>query len=348
MKIIHISFSLLNGGKENMLVDIANQQKLLGHETAIIIINKKIEPSIEKRVNKNVKLYKLNRIPRHISIIPFIKLFLIINLCFKADVLHCHDVNLGKLLHIFPPMSKILTIHGLEIDISSMHNFQKLFAISVSVKSDVENRSNLKCQVIYNGITTNQIKQKNAYLKKGSFNIIQVGRLNHERKGQDILIMALHNIIYKLNIRNIQLCFVGEGESRAYIEQMISNLNLQNYITLAGNKNREWIYDHLTNYDLFVQPSRYEGFGLSVAEAMAAKLPVIASNIEGLTEILKNGEYGFIFENENVDDLVEKILYIMTLYKTGKIEKYVIKARDYCLKNYDIKITAKNYCENYL
>jgi glycosyltransferase involved in cell wall biosynthesis len=348
MKILHLSFSLLNGGKENMLVDIANQQMEFGHEVGILIVNNKIESSIENRISKKVRLFKLNRNPAHPSIRPFLKLFLIVNLRFRANVLHCHDASLGKILRNIAPTKRVLTIHGPGIETASMHYFNKLFAISESVKSDVEKRDNLNCHVIYNGISTNQIQQKETYQLQDTFNIVQVKRLNHERKGQDILINAIERLISKNKINNISVHIIGEGESRKYLEQLILSLKLQKNIFLVGNKERDWIYSHLKDYDLFVHPSRFEGFGLTVAEAMAAKLPVIASNIEGPAEILENGKFGFLFQNENINELTEKISVVLSLYKTGKIEKIAIQAWKHCMNKFDIKTTAQNYCDNYL
>lgn len=54
-------------------------------------------------------------------------------------------------------------------------------------------------------------------------------------------------------------------------------------------KNQEWIYHNLCNFDLFIQPSRFEGFGLTVAEAIAAKVTVLVSNIQGPMEIIDDG-----------------------------------------------------------
>jgi len=61
MKIIHITFSLPNAGKENMLVDIANEQFNNNNELGIIVINNNVDKSVKDRINKGIKLFEINR-----------------------------------------------------------------------------------------------------------------------------------------------------------------------------------------------------------------------------------------------------------------------------------------------
>ena len=67
---------------------------------------------------------------------------------------------------------------------------------------------------------------------------------------------------------------------------------------------------HLTDYDLFVQPSRWEGFGLTVAEAMAAGVPVLVSEGQGPAEVTQGSRYGWLFANGDADDLQRQIVFI--------------------------------------
>ena len=109
-------------------------------------------------------------------------------------------------------------------------------------------------------------------------------------------------------------------------------------------KTQEFIYNHLCDYDLFVQPSRYEGFGITVAEAMAAKLPVLVSDIEGPMEIIGYGKYGMYFESENVDDLAEKLRNIL---QGGYDYSLVEKAYQHVCNHYDVVTTAQRYIAEY-
>lgn len=348
MKILHITFSLNNAGKENMLVDIANEQQSFGHEIAILVINESLDPGVVKRIGNNVRLYRLNRKNQSKNLLHVVKLIYILNIRFRADVIHSHDPQLGVLLKLTSFIPVLLTIHGPAFDTAQMRYYKKLIAISRAVKFDVESRSKNKCDIIYNGISIGTIKKREANSKQNDFNIVSVGRLDHMVKGQDLLIDAAYNLVVKKGLTNIKFFVVGEGSSRKYFQEKIIKLNLIENVFLLGNKDREWIYENLYTYDLFIQPSRLEGFGLTVTEAMAARVPVIASDIEGPAEILEYGKHGILFENSNYEDLTLKIENAIQLIENGGIVKIVNSAYNHCLNNFNITRTAQEYCEAYL
>ncbi len=350
MRILHITFSLENSGKENMLVDIAEEQQKLGHKLAIVVVNDLVEENLVQRIPQSIRFWCLNRKPGSKNPIPFLKLFDILHRCFKPDVVHAHDVYLGKPLKKMFAKAVVLTIHGPGMDIGPMKYFDNLFAISNSVKFDVESRGFLPCNMIYNGIRTSEIFRRTSYKFDSEFKIVFVKRLNHQRKGQDLLIRAIKMLVKEKNCNpyNLKVYLVGDGESYGYLQKMIFKSNLSETVILLGNKNRDWIYANLCDYHLFVHPSRYEGFGLVVAEAMAAGIPIVSSAIEGPAEILANGKYGLLFENNDAKDLADKIEQAVKMYTEGTIKQLADHAYKHCVDNFDISITAANYCKYYL
>lgn len=347
MRIMHITFSLLNAGKENILIDLANEQWAMGHNVKILIINNKIDEELVERIIKGIQVVRIQRPASGKSLFPLIKLISMIWLI-KPEIIHAHDHHIATILYYLTKIPMVLTIHGPGLNTKPMKYYKQLFAISRSIKKDVEDRCDLKCKVIYNGVKTTKIKKRIDGKFLNEFKVIMVKRLNHERKGQDILIKAADILINKKGIKYLKFHLVGDGNSRDYLNNLISEFNLDQSVFLLGNKNRDWVYRNLYRYDLFVHPSRYEGFGLSVTEAMAAKLPVIASNIEGPAEILAHGEYGLLFESDNIDDLVDRIIRAISMYDNGEMESVVEKAYTHCIQNFDIKKTAQSYCNAYL
>lgn len=109
-------------------------------------------------------------------------------------------------------------------------------------------------------------------------------------------------------------------------------------------KNQEWIYHNLCNFDLFIQPSRFEGFGLTVAEAIAAKVTVLVSNIQGPMEIIDDGKYGIIFKSEDEEDCALKLKEFMA---QGKDKSQIESAYMHIVEKYDVSITIKKYLEVY-
>ena len=134
------------------------------------------------------------------------------------------------------------------------------------------------------------------------------------------------------------------GGGKSQLMKLTHELHLEDHVIFEGLKEQAWIYENLCRYDLFIQPSRYEGFGLTVAEAISAKVPVLVSNIEGPLEIIDGGRLGLTFENENVEDCANKILEFV---KQGRNETIIEQAYQYVCEHYDVSVTAHKYLNVY-
>lgn len=169
---------------------------------------------------------------------------------------------------------------------------------------------------------------------------MQISRLDHEKKGQDLLIKAA--AILKTEV---DVTFIGDGESMEYLKKLTSDLDLDKNVHFLGKQSQEDIAKHLRDYDLFVQPSRREGFGLTVAEAMAAKVPVLVSSGQGPAEVTENDKYGWLFENGNADDLAKQISFVFSHYDEALTKASL--AKEHVCRHYDVSVTAKRYLELY-
>ena len=125
---------------------------------------------------------------------------------------------------------------------------------------------------------------------------------------------------------------------------MIKDLQLENEVKLLGAKPQQYIFEHLCEYDLFAQPSIYEGFGLTVAEAMAAKIPVLVSENQGPLEIIDNGKYGFSFKNGDAEDCAAKIIDIIESGVDNELIEAAYKRVEDC---FTVQQTANNYLKGY-
>ncbi len=104
---------------------------------------------------------------------------------------------------------------------------------------------------------------------------------------------------------------VGEGKSRAEVEQTIKDLRLDQHVVLAGAKDREGCRDELSRADVFLMPSVTESFGLAAAEAQATGLPVVASNVGGLPEAVQDRETGFLVPANDPEALVGSLRFLV-------------------------------------
>lgn len=345
MKILHLIFSFNTGGSETMLVDIMNEQRKY-EEIHLIIVNSICTEAVLNNISKQVKVYFINRKPGSRNLFPILKLnFLIFKI--KPDIIHCHNFEMVQILFRKLIHSKIfLTVHDVSVPVKYHSKYDKIFAISKAVKKDIKINSGLDADIIYNGINFDRIKRKEDY-NFDLFHIVQVSRLDHNKKGQDILIKALNILVNKRNLKNIHVDFIGEGKSLEYLTELVSKYNLGEYVKFLGLKDREYIYDHLKDYNLLVQPSIYEGFALTVTEGIAAGLPVLVSNIQGPMEIIQACKYGYYFQVSDDEDCADKILMIMHESVKKDFKDKIEIAYKFAKKQFDVRITAKNYINGY-
>ncbi len=142
-------------------------------------------------------------------------------------------------------------------------------------------------------------------------NLITVGRLVHG-KGIDLCLEALQLLRAK-NIE-VQLSIIGDGEEKASLIDMTKSLKLEDSVTFLGHQPPEEIAYQLSKHHVFLQPSRkakhgwIEGFGVSITEAMASALPVIASQTGGIPDQVRNNKDGFLIDIDDYKSIAECIL----------------------------------------
>jgi GalNAc-alpha-(1->4)-GalNAc-alpha-(1->3)-diNAcBac-PP-undecaprenol alpha-1,4-N-acetyl-D-galactosaminyltransferase len=127
--------------------------------------------------------------------------------------------------------------------------------------------------------------------------LISVGRLD-DCKGYDLLLKAFHQIHDRHP--DWQLTILGEGELRAELEQLRSQLGLTNCVHLPGNVSN--VPDYLYQADLFVMSSKIEGFPMALCEAMVCGLPVVATDcLSGPSDIIEHDVNGLLVRTEEID-----------------------------------------------
>lgn len=340
MKVTHIVWTLLTGGIETMLVNIINEQ-VKTEEVELVIINDLYYAPLLNKLSPLCKVHFCKRTPGAKNPWPIIKLNYWLRR-FSPDVVHLHSYKTSYL--VWGRYNMVRTIHSTRNFSTEYPRMKALFSISESVRQETL-KQGFDSIVIENGVPCDRIVRKDNYVvKKNCFQLVQVSRLDISSKGQDLLVQAINELVNKRNVTNLHLHFIGEGESRTVLENMVIDFKLEGYITFEGIKTQDYLFNHLCDYDCFLQPSRYEGFGLTVAEAMAAGLPVLVSNIEGPMEIIDNGRVGLSFEAGNVIDLADKLeLILKGQYDYTMTEK----AYDRASKKYDVAVTAQKYIEEY-
>lgn len=356
MKVVHIINSLSPGGAERLVVNLMKQSKLLGFKQEIFILNKRgdfflkdlQDTGLPYAFSKRKSLYN----PLHIL---DIREYLINN-----DIVNVHLfpalywVALSKL--IFGSKAKLVfTEHStannrrkykaLQIIDAFIYKFyEKIITISADTKESLNQwvrGTKQKCTVINNGIEVYRFSNANTINLRNKLNInktvkllLCVGSLR-PAKNHRLLIHALA----KLN-RDIQLVIIGTGSLLTELKELSFSLQIADKVHYLGIKNN--VEQYYKACDLFVLPSKWEGFGLVAAEAMASGIPVLVSNVPGLSQVVDNA--GFQFESENINDLVDKINFI---FENPEIVEQKIKKAKERVKQFSIEAMANKYYSEY-
>ena len=98
-----------------------------------------------------------------------------------------------------------------------------------------------------------------------------------------------------------------DEEEKVRIDKLINDLGLRNVVSLSGFIKEEEIAAHYCMSDLFIMPSQKEGFGIVFIEALSMGVPVIAGNIDGSVDALRNGELGTLVNPESKEEITEAI-----------------------------------------
>ena len=342
MRILHLIYSFNIGGAERIVVELANQQ-VENNEVGVCIINNLYSEQLLGELKHNVLIKLIGRKKGSRNIVDVLRLNLFIH-WFKPDILHVHDSDAILYIPFRKSYTSILTIHATGLPLKGTSRYTQLVAVSQSVAYDIRMRGLGNPFVIYNGISINNISTRplqKSFIKRNEFRIIQIGRLEHLLKGQHIVLYALQHIKWK----NVHVDFIGTGRSIQYLHQLTEQLGLRQQISFLGEKSKEWIYAHLTEYDLLLQPSISEGFGLTVTEAMAARVPVLTSDLPAIMEITDGGKFGYHFSCGNAQSLSNAILHIIDHYSDA-IQR-ANEAKEHVKKCFDAKIMARHYIDLY-
>lgn len=218
-------------------------------------------------------------------------------------------------------------------------------AISSAVKRYARYKYNVpkeKISVIPNDVDVEEFEKQLALApmaKPSKSVILTVGRL-YEQKGQKHLLEAFAALKER---EKYELWIVGEGPLSSALEEQAGVLGIAEQVKFLGA--RRDIPALLSQAGLFVFPSLWEGLGIAVLEAAMAKVPIVASAVDGILDIIEDNETGYLVEPGDSEDLqftMEKILA-----NPGRAAYMAEAAYQKVKNNFDIKVVARKYEELY-
>src|SRR5665647_1493713 len=321
--ILHFIYSLGRGGAETMLVKVLKELKEYKNIVVILVDENHFGSELEcdKLICLNLK--SITSIPQAVF-----KLKKIIRKE-RPSFVHSHLIWPSIIARLvtsrrIPLITTIHTSVASSFDYKRWHirffdkltyKFRKSIIIVVAKVAYKEYFSILKLKpyksfVLQTFVDTNcfnrHLKGKQESL---SFKVISVGSLSLQKN-----FLYLINAFEKLKNKNIELHIYGRGDMEQQLHQRINEIGAK--VILKGQVDN--IQEIIPNYDLYIMPSLFEGFSLSVLEAMAMRMPLLLSDIPSFREQCEDCAIYFDLNNEN--DFIQKLEYLMD-HKDVLLEK---------------------------
>ena len=320
--ILHIINSMEPGGAENLLkfqLPHFNHNKYNIHIGFLIGSGSLFKKNWPK--NNNIKIIDFSSDGKF-----YYKSIFRINDYIKKnniDIVHSHLMQSGiisKLISIFNKKVKSISTrhygraskgHRLVNKIEDiLVNYDcKIICVSKHIEHYMKEigMSEEKLKVIYNGIRVDYYKNLNK-VKNDNFTIGTVGRIN-DKKGIDTVLKAFKKILK--DYPNVKLNIIGDGPSIDKYIKLSFNLGINQSVNFMGYMQPHKVMLEMSKWNLFILASKAEGFGMVLIEAGALGIPVIATRVDAIPEIIKNDYNGFLVDVDNVDQIYIKSLHLI-------------------------------------
>ncbi len=296
MKIIQVIPLLGLGGAETMCENLTYALRDLGHEVIVVSLYDHNSPITQRLADNKVDVRYLHK-KRGFDASLFCRLKRLF-IDEKPDVVHTH---LYAAKYCFPTaklagVGRIVhTIHNVA-EKESRRNarilngfyFRHCGVVPVSLSKLVQDTvvkeyrlDNAKTPVVYNGVNLLKCRVKTEYSTHGVFKILHIGRF-FEQKNHAGLIEAFE--IFHKKYPNSELRLIGNGELLDTIKILVDSKKLSDAVKFLGQQSE--VFDYLYEADIFTLPSNFEGMPMTLIEAMGTGLPIVATAVGGVPDML--------------------------------------------------------------
>lgn len=353
MKVIQVIPAFRLAGAEVMCENLCVALKNAGVDVIAVSLYSENTAITDRLDKKGVRIEHLDKKPGFDAsvIIKLVHLFK----KEKPDVVHTHIYASKYALPaaaIVGVKKKIHTVHSMaQKEQGSLGKKVNTFlyrhcgvvpvALSSEVKKSIGEVYGLQesiIPVVYNGIDLSKCIRKNDYEANGVFTIVHVGRFM-KVKNHKTLIRAFARFAEKKE--SIRLQLLGEGELLDEMKDYAEKLKVADKVEFLGLQSN--VYPYLNKADVFCLPSEYEGVPMTLIEAMGTGLPIVASNVGGIPDMLVNGENALLVEPNYV--AVEKA--IEKLYNDVEFRIRLGNAAALRSEEFSAKVMASSYIKIY-
>lgn len=318
-------------GAETMCENLTYELVDRGHKVIVVSLYDYHSPITERLEQHNIPLLYLGKKPG--LDLPIIKKIRNIIKQYRPDILHTHLYLLKYVVLAATGLyvkGIVHTVHNIaqKENGSLDRHINKAFfktkkavpvALSEQIRSTITEVYGLRpadIPVIFNGVPLAENTPGRSYERDGLLKLIHVGRYT-DVKNHLALIQAVVEI--HRQEPDIELNLYGAGELKDNIDAFIRENHAESYIFDNGLSDR--IKDKLAASDIFILPSKYEGMPMTIIEAMGAGLPIVASNVGGIPDMIDDGIDGLICgtDKESIKTSLLRLIRDKDLRKTTGI-----------------------------
>jgi glycosyltransferase involved in cell wall biosynthesis len=305
----------------------------------------------------STKFHYFGDLPRLLQTIFFAAKIIVLAILQRPTVVISTHVNYGVACYILKLLTGIpywVVAHGLEVwDIENkatklaLQKADKIISVSNYTSQRLLEDKNIdseKIVLLPNTFDAKkfQINPKPTYLLKRYnltdeqpviLTVTRMGRMA-KYKGYDQILHALVKI--RLHIPNVHFILAGKGDDLPRINALVTSLNLQDCVTIAGFVPDEELCAYYNLCDVFALPSKGEGFGIVYLEALACGKPVLAGNQDGSVDPLAEGKLGCLVDPDNIEEIADNLIKILqgnfsnpVVYQPEYLQQKTIEAFDF-------------------
>lgn len=250
--------------------------------------------------------------------------------------LHGTDITLVGLEPSFHPLVKFSLERSEAVTAVSQHLLEKTRQ-SFNVETPIDVIPNFVDTTVYKRTASEMMCKQ---LRRGDeYILMHVSNFRPVKRVQDC-VRILHEVRTHVNAR---LVLVGDGPERSDTERLVRELGLIDHVSFLGKQSA--LPEILSAADVFLLPSQQESFGLSALEAMACEVPVIATNIGGIPEVVRHGETGYVAELGDIHRMAKYCVELLTSPK--KLDAFRAAARRRAVEKFDIELIVPLYEQVY-
>lgn len=357
MNILHISRSMGQGGAQKIVYQLCENNSS-GYKHFVVSSGGNYVSRLEEIGVSHFEIPDITAKNPITAVKTLFKINKIVNEN-NIDVIHSHHrmaALYARLISMLKPkVKRVYTAHNVFYNKKRLTRFSltgsEIVAVGKGVRQNLIDFYSLDSKniiVIHNAVENKKLEKPNMnaeleQLKKEGYILIgSIGRLS-EQKGMDVFLKGLKKLLKQKQNKKIMAIIIGDGEEREYLKELSIQLDISENVLFLGYQNN--IFELISQLDFVVLASRWEGLPLTPIETFSVGKTIVASDIPGNNEVVKDGATGLLFEVENDQELANKMEFLID----NPSEKISLEkeAMIFFNKTYDYKKFQKNYTNLY-